>query len=124
MPSMRFWALYGTISQIEAQEDLRALSVTYYGAQPWQNSRPVNDFSTGLRYQALGKRQERPGAYGMPTAALQGPMVSEVERQVLDGRIERARLQIEEQKEAWQTGGWTALAPVLAAQQQINRASP
>lgn len=124
MPAMRFWALYGAISQIEAQEDLRALSVTYYGAQPWQSNRPINDFTASLQRKTLGKRSAQAGAYGMPTSALHGPMVSAVERNVLDGRIERARLQVEEQKQAWQQGGWAALVPVLAAQQKINQGSP
>lgn len=124
MPSLRFWTLYRAISQLEAQDDLRAVSVAFYGGNPDRRGEAILDFTNDLRNQALRKGQAGPGAYGIPTSALSGPMVSEVEGSIIHERLERAARQVEEQQEAWKVGSWPALQQVLARQQAENRAAP
>lgn len=124
MPAIRFWALYRTIPQLEAQDDLRAVSVAFYGGNPDGKGATLRDFTNDLRNHALRKVHTGSGAYGMPTSALNGPMVSEVEASIIRDRLDRGARQVKEQQDAWKAGSWPALQQVLARQQAENRAAP
>lgn len=52
MPVQRFWALYRAIPALEASDDLRALMVAGYGANPGEKGQNFSQLAKRLRAQA------------------------------------------------------------------------
>lgn len=124
MPAIRFWALYATISRLDAAADLRALAVAGHGANPGKDGRGLRDYAAELGKRAGGgATPDAHGAPSVPASALRGPFVTTVEPGVVSGERARLEAQVKEQMTAWETGKWPALAEVLTKQQAENRAS-
>ena len=125
MPSIRFWVLFEQIKRMEAADDLRALVVAGFGANPGKDGAQFSKFSRDLQaiIAGTGAAETDNMVPSMPTSALHGPFVKQVESGVLTGRLAEMERQVEEQKEAWRQGGWQALQVVLNEQRIINRNS-
>lgn len=107
---------------MEAADDLRALVVAGYGANPGKDGAQFSKFANDLRSIIAGEKTETDrDVPSLPTSALHGPFVTQVESGTLTRRLEELERQVEEQKEAWKQGGWQALQAVLVEQQKINR---
>lgn len=107
---------------MEAADDLRALVVAGYGANPGKDGAQFSKFASDLRSIIAGEKTETDrDVPSLPTSALRGPFVTQVESGTLTRRLEELERQVEEQKEAWKQGGWQTLQAVLVEQQKINR---
>lgn len=123
MPAIRFWVLYGSITQLDAAADLRALAVAGHGANPGKDGRGLRDYAAELGKRASGQTTPSAGSSpSVPASALRGPFVTTVEPGVVSGERARLEAQVKEQQLAWETGKWPALAEVLERQRAENRA--
>lgn len=126
MPAIRFWALYDTISRLEAMADLRTTLSAAFGANPGKDGGQLRDYTAGLQARIDGRERDPSGAYGLPStpaSALRGPHVRIVEGTVISSYRQNAAAQVQEQIEAWKIGGWPELQTVLERQRAYNLAS-
>lgn len=59
MPFSRFWALYQAIPELEASDDLRALMVAGYGANPGKDGQGFAKMVKALQAQAEGQSADQ-----------------------------------------------------------------
>lgn len=124
MPAIRFWALYGTIARLDAADDLRALAVAGYGANPGKDGAALRGYSADLQRRVSGEGSESmSGAPSVPASALAGPHVRRVDAGEVSGLRARLAAQVAEQKAAYESGGWSELWQVMTRQQAENRNS-
>ncbi|MCB0040695.1 MAG: hypothetical protein KDE23_13495 [Caldilinea sp.] len=124
MPAIRFWALYGTIGRLDAADDLRALLVAGHAANPGKNGHQLTGFATDLEWRSRhmpGRGMRGPGVSSDLLVAAYGATVAEPGS--VSGLRARQMAQVAEQREAYEAGGWDALAEVLRRQRAENVAA-
>lgn len=127
MPAIRFWALYDTISRLEAMADLHTTLSVAFGANPGKDGAQFRDYTASLQAKIDGRERDPSGAYGLPStpaSALRGPHIRYVDGAVISSARLRAEQQVQEQIEAWKIGGWPELQTVLERQRAENQGSP